>query len=75
MLGICFIQGALDGSSSIWTLIETPAIHKVLLRLLTYTVPIQYTQERRVPKAWKRAADKSEEQLRSANGDEASATS
>jgi len=44
--------------------------------LLTYTVQsIQYIQERRVPKAWQRAADKLEDQLDSANGDEASATS
>ncbi len=54
----------------------TPAIHQVLLLLLTYTVQsIQYIQERRVPKAWQRAADKLEDQLDSANGDEASATS
>ena len=50
-------------------------MHSMLLLLLTYTVSFQYIQERRVPKAWQRAADKSEDQLDSANGDEASATS
>ncbi len=53
----------------------TPAIHQVLLLLFTYTISIRYIQERRVPKAWQRAADKSGDQLGSASGDEASATS
>lgn len=43
--------------------------------VLTLDIWKRNPEERRVPKAWKRAADKSEEQLRSANGDEASATS
>ncbi len=57
------------------SLLGTPAMHKVLLLLLTYTVSIQHIQERRMPKAWQRAADKLEDQLGSANGDEASAIS
>lgn len=53
----------------------TSAIDEVLLLLLTCTVSIQYIQERRMPKAWQRAADKLKDQLGSVNGDEASTTS